>query len=148
VNWLEAAQLGACGGAIFALYAPWQSLLAVHRARRACLAKGEPLPRVRDRVDFLGDAVLLLMRTLFGAIAGAVFHSQLTASATAGAIAIGASAPLLLRQLGHVNALKGLLTDVDEEIKPDPEPEIRGTEQGTEEGGQPRLPRSEVRGAP
>lgn len=105
MNWREAAELGACGGAIFSLYPPWTSLLNAHTARREALTAGKPLPRIRDYVDFLADGILIVVRALFGAIGGAVFHTQLTPSATAGAIAIGASAPLLLWRLGNIRSL-------------------------------------------
>ena len=110
VDWQTATSLGACGGAIFSLLPLWADLVEAHSERRNALRVGKPKPPFRDSFDLLGDLLVVIARTALGAISGAVFHTQLTDSATAGALAVGASAPLLLRQIGGIRAVSELLS--------------------------------------
>lgn len=101
----EAVELGVAGGAIVSLYPPWQSLQRAHQARRDALDAGDLRPSFGKYLDIAGDCWLFLARCVFGGIGGAVFHSQLTGVATYGALAVGASAPVLLTQLGRFKSV-------------------------------------------
>jgi hypothetical protein len=99
VDWLTATALGASGGAIVEVISLWGNLTAWQKARRDALnSKKRSLPSLTTYMDPLPDTLVALTRFLLGALAGLMFHSQVTG--TMAAIAVGASAPALLRQLG------------------------------------------------
>src|SRR5450755_4513174 len=105
VNWLAVATLSACGGAIVSVVAFCSDILAWQQARRSAHSKRpRSLPPLKEYVDPWPDFVSLITRMALGVIAGLVFQSQVT-TATA-AIAVGASAPGLLSQLGPARTIK------------------------------------------
>jgi hypothetical protein len=81
---------------------------------------GKPLPAFRNYFDLVGDILLVMARAAFGAIGGVIFHTQLTGAATAGAIAVGASAPILLRQLGQIHAISDVLAGASQSLGSEP----------------------------
>jgi hypothetical protein len=105
VNWLTVMGLSACGGGIVSVVAFCSDIFGWQQARRAAhLKRARRLPPLREYVDPWPDFVSLLTRIALGVIAGLVFRSQIT-TVTA-AIALGASAPALLSQLGTARTVK------------------------------------------
>jgi hypothetical protein len=99
MGWLAATALGACGGAIVAVISVWGDLLAWQKDRRDTLVKDPTsLPGLSKYIDPPADALVTLTRLLLGAMAGLVFRTEVTGSMAA--VAVGASAPALLSQLG------------------------------------------------
>lgn len=104
--WQLGLVFGMAGGAIVELVAlggnllQWRSDRAtVRRANRRKSAKRqEPLQSWREYIDLWPDLAVAVTRLVFGAIGGLIFHSQVTSPLAA--IAVGASAPALLRQFG------------------------------------------------
>lgn len=103
---LVVAVLGACGGALVQLIdlavsaKEWQK--ARHEAR---LKRKGSLPKLAIYVDVPADSLVFLTRITLGAVAGFIFYGQVV-GATA-AVAVGASAPALLKQLGALHNLSG-----------------------------------------
>jgi hypothetical protein len=101
---LAVAVLGACGGAIVQLIDLAASAKAWQRARhKALIKRNMPMPKLAEYVDVAADSLVFVTRLALGAVAGFVFHGQII-GATA-AVAVGASAPALLKQLGALHAL-------------------------------------------
>lgn len=96
---LTVTLLGACGGAIVQLIdlaaaaKAWQD--ARHQARRK---RRSPLPSLADYIDLPADSLVFLTRLAMGALAGLVFHAHV--DSIPAAVAVGASAPAVFRQLG------------------------------------------------
>lgn len=109
MNVLAAMGYGAVGGcmigfvALFADVTDWQ---AACRER-----KREDQPPLRDYVLPGPDGIVLVLRALLGAAAGCAFHSQVTG--VAAAIAVGAAAPGLFRQLGTVRGVQEAVQGTD-----------------------------------
>jgi hypothetical protein len=78
-------------------------------------------PRLSAYVDPLSDVAAGITRILLGAIAGLLFHSQVTGAYAA--IAVGCSAPTVLRQLGSAR-----LTSVFAAPGDEPALEVPGAE--------------------
>jgi hypothetical protein len=101
---LVVAALGACGGAIVQLIDLAVSAKEWQKARHEALVKrASPMPKLAVYVDAPADSLVFLTRLALGAVAGFVFHGQVD-GATA-AVAVGASAPALLKQLGALRNL-------------------------------------------
>ncbi|MBB5957004.1 hypothetical protein FHS29_003597 [Saccharothrix tamanrassetensis] len=102
---LTAIALGAAGGAlveaitVFAQVDAWQEARRQQRARR-----GGRLPSFGRFVDLPARLAAGITRLVLGAAAGAVFHDQL--AGIAAAIAVGASAPAVLQQLGSFQSAR------------------------------------------
>jgi hypothetical protein len=97
LGWGAVVALGAAGGLIVELVALWRRLTA-WQADLCQLDQGAAPPRFSAYVNPQVDGLVALTRLLLGAVAGALCHSQITGAPAA--IAIGASAPSLLSQLG------------------------------------------------
>jgi hypothetical protein len=105
VNWFTATTLGACGGAIVSLVAFCADIFAWQQARRTAREKrATKLPLLKNYIDLPADILALVTRIALGAAAGAIFHSEVTGLQAA--IAVGASAPVLLSQLGNARTVK------------------------------------------
>ena len=104
MNWLIVIGLGAAGGAVVSVVAFAADVFSWQQARRAAHLKRAELPTLRKHVDPWPDFVVLLTRLALGAIAAAVFRSQVTTPLAA--FAVGASAPALLTQLGNARMVK------------------------------------------
>jgi len=106
MGWLSITVLGACGGAVVQALVftgnvqEWQ-----YARRKARERRRRQLPRLTQFVDLPADTAVFATRLALGALAGFLFHSQVT-GATA-AVAVGASAPALLRQLGTLQSAAG-----------------------------------------
>ncbi|UBU10195.1 hypothetical protein [Nonomuraea gerenzanensis] len=105
---LTAAGLGAVGGAVIEILYVWSSLTAWQQARRKARAKRRSgrLPRLDDYLDPVADSLVAATRLALGAAACLLFRDQITG--TMAAIAVGASAPALLRQVGTLRSLRGV----------------------------------------
>jgi hypothetical protein len=106
---VAAAVYGACGGALVQAVTFCADIIALQQARRVALGRGRPLRPLASVVDAPVDGLVLLTRLALGAVAGLLFHSSV--SAPIAAVAVGASAPALLRQLGALRAAPGLAPD-------------------------------------
>jgi hypothetical protein len=95
----ETVMLGVAGGAIVQLIALWGSMTTWQKARHDLLMDGKrPLPSLTRYIDPLADTLVALTRLCMGALAGLMFHDQITGITAA--IAVGASGPALLAQFG------------------------------------------------
>lgn len=109
MDWLAATMLGACGGAIVQLIDLAVSVKEWQKARReARIKRKRSLPKLVIYVDVPADSLVFLTRLALGAAAGVIFHGQIVG--VSAAVAVGASAPALLKQLG---ALHGLSEQAD-----------------------------------
>lgn len=105
MNWLTALALGACGGALVQAIAFFGAVQTWQVSRQRALARGRSPKPLRKVVDPPADLLVLLTRLGLGGVAGILFHAQITGAVAA--IAVGASAPALLRQLGAVQSMAG-----------------------------------------
>jgi len=109
MSWLAAVGLGACGGAVVQAASFYARVQAWQAARvKARGAKQSTLPLLTLYIDPLADVLVLLTRMALGALAGGLFHAQVS-GATA-AIAVGAAAPALLSQFGTTRSVASLAT--------------------------------------
>lgn len=107
MDWLTITGLGACGGAVVQAVTLSNDVHAWQSARRDALARGKSLlPKLAESIDPRSEALVALTRLVMGALAGFVFHSQVTG--TYAAIAVGAAAPALLKQFGAARSLAAL----------------------------------------
>ncbi|MFD8479417.1 hypothetical protein [Kitasatospora sp. NPDC059673] len=79
----------------------WQA--ARHRARQE---RRRRMPPLRHYVDFSADLAAGLSRIALGAVTGWLLHSQITGLYAA--VAAGASAPALLRQIGSFTSAQAV----------------------------------------
>ncbi|MFE6155561.1 hypothetical protein [Streptomyces sp. NPDC057889] len=105
VDWIHGAAYGAVGGALIEALVFNGRVLAWQAARRRARdARRRRLPRLRAYVDPPADLAAAVSRLLLGALAGWLLHSQITGLYAA--VAAGASAPALLRQLGSLRTVQ------------------------------------------
>ncbi|MGP3984699.1 hypothetical protein [Streptomyces sp. KR80] len=108
MDWPTAIVYGAMGGAIVEAVVFYGRISTWQAVRHRVLAKGKGrLPPLRRYVDLPSDLLAAVTRLLLGAGAGWLFHSQITG--VYAAVAVGASAPALLRQLGATRSLRGVV---------------------------------------
>jgi hypothetical protein len=93
-----AIALGAAGGAIAEAVDRWADLADWQRARHAARLSQEVPPALTRYIDPLADGLVALTRLAMGAAVGWLFHSEI--SGVSAAIAVGATAPALLAQVG------------------------------------------------
>lgn len=104
MDWLVVTALGACGGAVVQLIDLAVSAKEWQKARHEALIKRETsMPKLVVYVDVPADSLVFLTHLTLGAVAAFIFHGQVV-GATA-AVAVGASAPALLKQLGGLRTL-------------------------------------------
>ena len=126
VDWLVAMGYGAIGGAVVEAVVSSDRVLAWNAARHQARARRTAgVPELSAYVDPLSDVAAGLTRILLGAVAGLIFHTQVTGAYAA--IAVGCSAPTVLRQLG--SARLGSAFEVQGE---------RSLEHGAEHGAEQR----------
>ncbi|MEV7040458.1 hypothetical protein [Amycolatopsis sp. NPDC051061] len=102
-----AISLGAAGGALVEAIAVWTRVNSWQELRREERELGiVKLSTLRRHLDFPVLAAVGITRLVLGAAAGAVFHEQLIG--VAAAIAVGASGPALLQQLGAHQSLQSV----------------------------------------
>ncbi|MCX4907632.1 hypothetical protein [Streptomyces sp. NBC_00878] len=110
MEWSISITYGALGGLVveivvfYGRIATWQA--ARHRARTRNKRR-EQLPRLDKYVDPASDTLAALTRVSLGAGAGWLFAPQLTGALAT--VAVGASAPALLRQLGSARSLQAVV---------------------------------------
>jgi hypothetical protein len=108
VDWFHGAVYGAVGGALIEALVFNERLLAWQAARRQVReARRRKLPVLRAYIDPSADLAAALSRLLLGALAGWLLHSQITGLYAA--VAAGASAPALLRQLGSYRGMRDIV---------------------------------------
>jgi hypothetical protein len=108
VDWLHGAVYGAIGGGLIEALVFNSRLLAWQAARRrAREARRQRLPPLRAYIDPPADVAAALSRILLGALAGWLLRSQITGLYAA--VAAGASAPALLRQLGSARSVQDIV---------------------------------------
>lgn len=124
MGWQLAVAYGAVGGGlveivvVFGCLVDWQE--ARRRVRRA--RRRRRTPALTEYMDPVADSLVAATRIFLGGLAGWVFHSQVTGAAAA--VAVGAAAPALLRQLATARTLRAVVAG-DTAI----ERQVRGTEQ-------------------
>jgi hypothetical protein len=118
VDWLTATLLGSSGGAIVEFISMWGYLTAWQKDRHDARDNKRPLPTITTYIDPLADGMVALTRLCMGGVAGLLFHGQVTG--TMAAIAVGASAPALLRQIGTARGMRDLQAGQAEEIAGNP----------------------------
>jgi hypothetical protein len=106
VAWWSVVLFGAAGGAIVEVVNLWGDLAAWQQARRdARRHRKRRLPSWTLYFDPWPDALVACTRLLLGALAALVFRSEITGQLVA--VAVGASAPALLGQLGAARSIRG-----------------------------------------
>lgn len=112
MNWLSAAGGGALGGVVVEAVVFYGRLSAWQSARHKALAQNKRrLPPIGRYFDPPADIAASATRVLLGALAGLLFHSDVTD--TYAAIAVGASAPGLLRHLGSARSIHDIIQGGD-----------------------------------
>ncbi|WP_031069287.1 hypothetical protein [Streptomyces sp. NRRL WC-3742] len=108
MDWAQAAGYGAVGGALVELVIVNGRLLAWQAARhRARDERKRRLPPLRHYIDPTADLAAALSRIALGALTGWLLHSQVTGLYAA--VAAGASAPALIRQLGTFGSVQDVV---------------------------------------
>ena len=101
--WAEAMASGAGGGLIAEAVVTFGRLHAWQQARHAARAVADPLPRIDAFVDPPADSLAALFRVVLGGAAGWLLHAEVTG--VYAAVAVGASAPALLAQVGRATTV-------------------------------------------
>lgn len=99
LTWIEAVASGAVGGLIAEVAVTYGRLRSWQGARHAARASEAPLPPLGRFVDPLADSLAALVRVALGGAAGWLLHTEVTGFYAA--VAVGASAPALLAQIGR-----------------------------------------------
>ncbi|MFD3554443.1 hypothetical protein ACFWWA_20430 [Streptomyces goshikiensis] len=107
MTWAEAMACGAGGGLIAEAVVTFGRLRAWQQARHAQRAVAGDLPAIGAFIDPPADGLAALFRVLLGGMAGWLLHTELTG--VYAAVAVGASAPALLAQLGRSTTADGAL---------------------------------------
>jgi hypothetical protein len=126
------ALLGAVGGslrAVLDLYTQitvWQTVRRRYRMENSSRARRQPPPPLSNFIDVVPEAIAGVVHMGLGATAGMLFGGTGQIAGVYAAILVGASAPALLMQLGHVKSIKDAVvgTSVTEGGEP---PGISGT---------------------
>ncbi|MFI6485945.1 hypothetical protein [Streptomyces sp. NPDC050564] len=101
---------GAMGGLVVEIVVFYGRIAAWQTARHRALARNKQraqLPRLDKYIDPPSDVLAALTRLSLGAGAGWIFSPQLTGALAT--VAVGASAPALLRQLGSARTLQAVI---------------------------------------
>lgn len=105
MNWIAAALLGAAGGALVQAIALYACVGNWQQARRLVRNQdGAVLPPFSKYIDVPADTAVAVTRLVLGAAAGSIFHGQILGIAAA--VAVGASAPAVLQQLGAIRSIR------------------------------------------
>ena len=119
MDWLVAMGYGAIGGAVVEAVVSSDRVLAWNAARHQALIHEMPKPKppaLTAYLDPMSDIAAGLTRILLGAVAGLLFHSQVTGAYAA--IAVGCSAPTVLRQLGSARLASAFELPAPPELVP------------------------------
>ena len=110
MEWTGSITYGALGGFVVEIVVFYGRIAAWQTARHSALARHkqrEQLPRLDKYVDPPSDVLAAFTRLSLGAGAGLIFSPQLTGALAT--VAVGASAPALLRQLGNARTLQAVI---------------------------------------
>ncbi|MFD0392401.1 hypothetical protein ACFQ3Z_04635 [Streptomyces nogalater] len=99
----EGALYGAGGGLVVEAVVTFGRLHAWQQARHAARATAEVLPRLGAYIDLPADSLAALFRVVLGCAAGWLLHAELDGMVAA--VAVGASAPAVLAQMGSVTTV-------------------------------------------
>lgn len=132
MDWPAVTALGAVGGALVEVVNLYGRMTGWQSARHAARTHGkDELPGLSAYVDVPADSLVALTRLVLGAAAGLVFHTQI--SGAAAAVAAGAAAPALLRQVGSSRSIAELVQTVGQAVG-------SGSDETTRPGEAPGLP--------
>lgn len=130
MDWQTAVLLGAAGGLIVELVSRSGDLITWQQDRRVAMAKGKPLAGLRAYIDPLPDVLVAFTRLGLGAVAGALLHTQVTGALAA--VAVGAAAPALLRQIGTTKFVAARQAEGEQALaEPGPAPATPVQAEGT-----------------
>jgi hypothetical protein len=110
MEWSMSITYGALGGLVVEIVVFYGRIAAWQTARHRALARNKrrkQLPRLGKYVDPASDTLAALTRVSLGAGAGWLFAPQLTGALAT--VAVGASAPALLRQFGSARSLQAVM---------------------------------------
>ncbi|MGW3287480.1 hypothetical protein ACWDR3_22870 [Streptomyces sp. NPDC001002] len=110
MEWSTSIAYGALGGLVVEIVVFYGRIATWQAARHRALARNrrrEQLPRLKKYVDPASDTLAALTRVALGAGAGWLFAPQLTGALAT--VAVGASAPALLRQFGSARSLQAVI---------------------------------------
>ncbi|MER5449538.1 hypothetical protein ABT065_28530 [Streptomyces sp. NPDC002764] len=110
MEWTTSITYGALGGLVVEIVVLYGRIAAWQTARHRALAgnkRRKQLPRLDKYVDPPSDALAAVTRLGLGAVAGWIFSPQLTGALAT--VAVGATAPALLRQLGSARTVQAVL---------------------------------------
>lgn len=116
--WTLSVACGALGGVVVEALILFKHLSSWQAARHQALQKGKELPHLRVFVDPPADIAAGLTRIALGALAGWLFHWEVTG--VYAAVAVGAAAPGILTQLGSAHKLQDI-TQQDTPMAPPPQ---------------------------
>jgi len=111
MQWTTSITYGALGGLVVEIVVFYGRIAAWQAARHRALSKNETrdqLPPLGKYIDAPSDVLAALTRLSLGASAGWIFSPQLTGAFAA--VAVGASAPALLRQLGSAKTIQAAIS--------------------------------------
>ncbi|MFD0366928.1 hypothetical protein [Streptomyces sp. NPDC127114] len=99
----EGALYGAGGGLVVEAVVTFGRLHAWQQARHAARVAAEALPKLGAYVDVPADSLAALFRVVLGCAAGWLLHGEL--GGMLAAVAVGASAPAVLAQMGSATTV-------------------------------------------
>ncbi|WP_030263597.1 hypothetical protein [Streptomyces violens] len=103
LTWVEGVLYGAGGGLVVEAVVTFGRLHAWQQARHAARAAAEALPQLGTYIDPPADALAALFRIVLGGAAGWLLHGEL--AGVFAAVAVGASAPAVLAQMGSATTV-------------------------------------------
>lgn len=107
MDWRITVLAGAVGGLVVEAVAFLASLNEYRQARKHARAtRKKVLPNWNRFFDPMPDAAAAVTRLTLGAVAGGLFHGQVTT--TLAAVAVGAAAPALFGQIGAARSVPEL----------------------------------------
>ncbi|MFD9869081.1 hypothetical protein ACFXI8_26530 [Streptomyces niveus] len=99
----EGALYGAGGGLVVEAVVTFGRLHAWQQARHAARVAAESLPKLGTYIDLPADSLAALFRLVLGCAAGWLLHGEL--GGMLAAVAVGASAPAVLAQMGSATTV-------------------------------------------
>ncbi|MEV1023193.1 hypothetical protein [Streptomyces sp. NPDC050264] len=99
LSWAESALYGAGGGLVVEAVVTFGRLHTWQQARHAARVATEPLPQLGTYIDPPADSLAALFRIVLGGVAAWLLHDEL--AGVFAAVAVGASAPAVLAQMGN-----------------------------------------------
>lgn len=106
LTWAEGALCGAGGGLMVEAVVTFGRLHAWQQARHLARAVAEPLPSIGAFIDPPADSLAALFRVVLGGAAGWLLHGEV--AGVFAAVAVGASAPAMLAQVGRAASPEAL----------------------------------------